>query len=164
MCGIVGILLGTHADNPSRLDAVHRMAETLHHRGPDDGGFWRDVAAGVAFGHRRLAIVDLSASGRQPMLTSDGRFAITYNGEVYNANELRCELVDLGYRFRGHSDTEVILAACDAFGVQQALQRFAGMFAFGLWDARNRTLHLARDRLGKKPLYFTIIHGALLFA
>ncbi len=164
MCGIVGILLGAHAANPSRLNAVHYMAETLLHRGPDGGGIWRDAAAGLAFGHRRLAIVDLSASGHQPMLTSDGRFAITYNGEVYNANEIRGELVDLGYRFRGHSDTEVILAACDAFGVQQALHRFAGMFAFALWDAQNRTLYLARDRLGKKPLYLTIIDGALCFA
>ncbi|PPQ32206.1 asparagine synthase (glutamine-hydrolyzing) [Rhodopila globiformis] len=164
MCGIVGILLGMRAGDPSRLGVVHQMAETLRHRGPDGGGIWRDIAAGVAFGHRRLAIVDLSASGRQPMLTADGRFAITYNGEVYNANEIRGELEDLGYRFRGHSDTEVILAACDAFGVQQALRRFVGMFAFGLWDARDRTLYLARDRLGKKPLYFAVINNALLFA
>ncbi len=164
MCGIAGILLSSRNNGSVPLDAVHGMAATLRHRGPDDGGSWQDRASGIAFGHRRLAIVDLSPSGRQPMLTADGRFAITYNGEVYNAGAIRQELEALGCRFRGHSDTEVILAACDVFGVERALPRFAGMFAFGLWDAREQALHLVRDRLGKKPLYLAMARGALLFA
>ena len=163
MCGIAGIFLGSR-NSSVPLEAVHGMAATLRHRGPDAGGSWQNSASGIAFGHRRLAIVDLSPSGHQPMLTADRRFAITYNGEVYNAHAIRQKLEGLGYQFRGHSDTEVILAACDVFGVQRALPMLAGMFAFGLWDAREQALHLVRDRLGKKPLYLTMMHGALLFA
>ena len=169
MCGIAGILLSPSANGPRvnapwRLQSIDSMNRTLRHRGPDDGDSWLDAEAGLAFGHRRLAIVDLSPLGRQPMHSADGRFVITYNGEVYNAADIRDELRLRGYLFRGYSDTEVILAACQAFGLRNALSRFVGMFAFGLWDRRDRVLHLVRDRFGKKPLYVTLADGALLFA
>jgi asparagine synthase (glutamine-hydrolysing) len=140
------------------------MTASLYHRGPDGDGFWIDQEAGLALGHRRLAIVDLSDAGRQPMLSHDESLIISYNGEIYNFVELRRELAALGHRFRGHSDTEIMLTAFEAFGIEAALAKFAGMFAVGLWDRRQRTLHLIRDRLGKKPLYVTLVDGALLFA
>ncbi|MBN9561508.1 MAG: asparagine synthase (glutamine-hydrolyzing) [Alphaproteobacteria bacterium] len=163
MCGIAGILLPPRAA-PDRLAAVRAMTASLHHRGPDGDGFWIDQEAGLALGHRRLAIVDLSDAGRQPMLSHDGSLVVSYNGEIYNFIELRRELTALGHGFRGHSDTEIMLTAFQAFGIEAALTSFAGMFAVGLWDRRARVLHLIRDRLGKKPLYVTLVDGALLFA
>lgn len=164
MCGIAGILLTPDKADPQRLAPVRAMTAALHHRGPDGDGFWLDGAAGIALGHRRLAIVDLTEAGRQPMVSHGGGFVMTFNGEVYNFAELRAELEALGHRFRGHSDTEVMLAAFENFGIEASLQRFAGMFALALWDRRRRVLHLARDRLGKKPLYIALADGALLFA
>jgi asparagine synthase (glutamine-hydrolysing) len=164
MCGIAGILLAPHAADPRRLAAVEAMTAALHHRGPDGGGIWIDGGAGIALGHRRLAIVDLSEAGYQPMVSHDDGLVMTFNGEVYNFAGLRSELEALGHRFRGHSDTEEMLAAFESLGIETALQRFAGMFALGLWDRRGRILHLVRDRLGKKPLYVTVVGGALLFA
>jgi asparagine synthase (glutamine-hydrolysing) len=164
MCGIVGILLAPHVVNPRRLAAVEAMAATLHHRGPDCSGAWIDQDAGIALGHRRLSIVDLSEAGRQPMLSHSTRLVMTFNGEVYNFAELRPELECLGHRFRGQSDSEVMLSAFESFGIEGALKRFAGMFAIGLWDRKGRILHLMRDRLGKKPLYVARLPGALLFA
>jgi asparagine synthase (glutamine-hydrolysing) len=164
MCGIVGILLAPNGAHPRRLAAVEGMAEALRHRGPDGGGFWTDRDAGIAFGHRRLAIVDLSEAGRQPMLSASERLVMTYNGEIYNFAELRKELEGLGHRFRGHSDSEVMLAAFERFGIETSLTRFAGMFAVGLWDREDRVLHLIRDRMGKKPLYVALVDGGLLFA
>jgi asparagine synthase (glutamine-hydrolysing) len=164
MCGIVGILLAPHAVDPRRLAAVEAMAATLHHRGPDSSGAWVDHDAGIALGHRRLAIVDLSAAGHQPMLSHSARLVMTFNGEVYNFAELRPELEYLGHCFRGQSDSEVMLSAFESFGIEEALKRFAGMFAIGLWDRKHRILHLIRDRLGKKPLYVALLPGALLFA
>jgi asparagine synthase (glutamine-hydrolysing) len=164
MCGIVGILLAPHAVDPRRLAAVEAMAATLHHRGPDCSGAWVDHDAGIALGHRRLSIVDLSEAGRQPMLSHSTRLVMTFNGEVYNFAELRPELECLGHRFRGQSDSEVMLSAFESFGIEEALKRFAGMFAIGLWDRKGRILHLIRDRLGKKPLYVALLPGALLFA
>lgn len=164
MCGVVGIFLGTHAADPRRLAAITAMAATLHHRGPDAEGFWRDRDAGIALGHRRLAIVDLSEAGHQPMLSHGERLVMTFNGEIYNFAELRRELEARGHRFRGYSDTEVMLAAFEDFGIEAALRRFAGMFALAVWDRRDRVLHLMRDRLGKKPLYIAFDRGALVFA
>jgi asparagine synthase (glutamine-hydrolysing) len=164
MCGIVGILLAPHTADPRRLAAVEAMAASLHHRGPDGGGIWTDVSAGLALGHRRLAIVDLSEAGHQPMLSHGENLVMTFNGEIYNFADLRQELEAKGHCFRGHSDTEVMLAAFESFGIEPALRRFAGMFALGLWDRRRRVLHLVRDRLGKKPLYVAVDRGALLFA
>ncbi|MCS3931337.1 asparagine synthase (glutamine-hydrolyzing) [Bradyrhizobium elkanii] len=140
------------------------MTARLRHRGPDADGFWSDRDAGVAFGHRRLSIIDLSDAGRQPMLSSDGRFVITFNGEIYNYKPLRQELEGAGKRFTGNSDTEVLLALIEKWGLEKALQRCNGMFAIGLWDRRNRTLHLARDRMGKKPLYVARTSNAVVFA
>jgi asparagine synthase (glutamine-hydrolysing) len=162
MCGITGILLAPGAD-PDRLSAIGAMTATLRHRGPDDGGIWIDSAVGIALGHRRLSIVDLSEAGHQPMTSHSGGLVVTFNGEIYNFHEVRQELEDIGYCFRGHSDTEVMLAAFESFGVERALQRFNGMFALGLWDRRARVLHLIRDRLGEKPLYVASIGGALIF-
>ena len=164
MCGIVGILLAPHAREPRALSAIAEMAATLHHRGPDGDGFWLDSEAGIALGHRRLAIIDLSDAGRQPMLSSSERFVMTFNGEVYNFAELRSKLELKGYRFRGHSDSEVMLAAFEVYGIEAALRQFAGMFALGLWDRKERVLHLVRDRVGKKPLYVAAIDKGLLFA
>lgn len=164
MCGIAGILLAPRAADPRRLAAIAAMTASLRHRGPDGEGFWFDRDMGVALGHRRLAIVDLSDAGRQPMISHGESLVITYNGEVYNFAELRPELEAGGHRFTGRSDTEVMLAAFESYGVEAALRRFAGMFAVGLWDRRNRILHLARDRMGKKPLHVALIDGALVFA
>ncbi len=163
MCGIAGILLAPRAD-PGRLAPIRAMTASLYHRGPDSDGLWTDPDAGIALGHRRLAIVDLSEAGRQPMASHDGGLIASYNGEIYNFQEMRRELCALGHRFEGGSDTEIMLAAFAAFGIEAALEKFAGMFAVGLWDRRERALHLVRDRLGKKPLYVALVEGALLFA
>ena len=164
MCGIAGVLDVRGALNGGGGRIVAAMAETLAHRGPDDSGVWEDRDAGVALGFRRLAILDLSPTGRQPMRSADGRFTIVFNGEIYNYRELRAELVGLGHAFRGSSDTEVILAACSQWGPEAAVPRLWGMFAIALWDTRERTLLLARDRVGKKPLYLAHWNGGLLFA
>lgn len=163
MCGIAGFLErgGLRADAG---DIVAKMARTLVHRGPDDSGVWTDQAAGIAFGHQRLAILDLSAAGAQPMLSPSGRYVATYNGEIYNFPELRAVLSEEeGINWRGSSDTEVLLAAIDHWGVKDALPRLNGMFALALWDREARVLTLARDRMGEKPLYYGRVKGAFLF-
>ncbi len=164
MRGIYGF--GFHNRRPSEewlRSVALQMRETLLHRGPDDGGVWTDAPAGLALGHRRLSILDLSAAGQQPMLSECGRWVITYNGEVYNFRELRQELQSLGHTFRGHSDTEVILAAIAEWGVEDAVRRINGMFVFGVWDLERHTLTLARDRVGKKPLYYGWCGDVFLF-
>ena len=163
MCGIAGILLAPDAPAARALKSVVQMTGALRHRGPDGENFWTDTEAGIAFGHNRLAIIDLSETGRQPMRSASGRYVITFNGEIYNFHELRQELESAGHNFRGTCDTEVVLAAVEHWGLEAALTRFAGMFAFGLWDAKTRTLHLARDRMGKKPIYVAPTRHALIF-
>lgn len=153
MCGIVGFLQPTPV-SPTREGVLKAMTHSLAHRGPDDHGLWFDPKAGVGLGHRRLAILDLSAQGHQPMCSKSGRYYLTYNGEVYNHRALRRELEACGVAFTGHSDTEVLLAALETWGVEQAVKRCNGMFAFALWDRQERALHLVRDRLGIKPLYY----------
>ncbi len=164
MCGIAGLfdIAGRRRDRDPAATAL-AMADTLAHRGPDGRDTWGDPEAGVGLGHRRLAIVDLTATGAQPMHSADGRYVITYNGEVYNFPELRAELEGRGHRFHGSSDTEVMLTACVEWGPEAAISRFVGMFAFALFDRHTRTLRLVRDRLGVKPLYWTIADGVLLF-
>ncbi len=162
MCGIVGIRDESGVDARA---AVEAMTATLVHRGPDDSGVWVDAAAGVALGHRRLSILDLSSAGHQPMSSHCGRYVIVFNGEIYNHVDIRKELEasDPAVRWRGHSDTEVMLAAFEHWGVEAALARFNGMFAFALWDRREHVLHLARDRFGEKPLYYGWMGDTFLF-
>ncbi len=160
MCGIAGIIdLGPRA---ALAETARAMAESLRHRGPDDSGLFVDEAAGVALSHRRLSIIDLSPLGHQPMESADGRHVIVFNGEIYNYQLLRHELA--GENFRGHSDTEILLAAVTRFGIEETLKRANGMFALALYDRKNRVLHLARDRLGQKPLYYGFAGNAFAFA
>ncbi len=163
MCGIAGCFQpgGLRADQAR--GAVVAMADTLHHRGPDDGGVWLDAEAGIALSYRRLAIIDLTPTGHQPMESASGRFVVVFNGEIYNFHELRQQLIARGVQFRGRSDTEVLLAAVETWGLHDALLRFNGMFAFALWDRAQRTLHLARDRAGEKPLYYGWMGRTLVF-
>lgn len=162
MCGIAGIVDPSAADIESLQALVRRMNDTLAHRGPDGSGVWADPGAGVVLAQRRLAIVDLSPAGAQPMADRAGRYCITLNGEIYNYEELRRDLPQCNWR--GHSDTEVLLEAIAAWGLEAALARAVGMFALALWDKRERVLTLARDRFGEKPLYYCVTRGALLFA
>ena len=163
MCGIAGVVDARGSDAAGLRQAVGRMTASLAHRGPDGEDLWADADGGVALGHRRLSIVDLTDAGRQPMVSACGRYVLTYNGEIYNAPELMPELTRLGVTFRGHSDTEVLLEACAAWGVRAAVERCIGMFAFALWDRDRCCLTLARDRLGIKPLYWGRFGGLFLF-
>ena len=163
MCGLAGFFASRARTEAELRELTSAMIAPIRHRGPDDHGVWIDAPAGVALGFRRLSILDLSALGHQPMRSASGRFTLIYNGEVYNHAELRRELVAAGYRFRGHSDTETILAAYEEWGVAQATRRCVGMFAIVVWDEAERTLHLIRDRLGIKPLYVWHHAGGLAF-
>jgi asparagine synthase (glutamine-hydrolysing) len=162
MCGFAGIYEPDRPDEDA-AHALRAMTQALEHRGPDASGLWIDPSAGIALGHRRLSILDLTAEGSQPMASASGRYVLAFNGEIYNFAELRAELVTRGAAFRGRSDTEVMLAAFEVWGLTDALARFAGMFAFALWDRRERALRLVRDRLGEKPLYYGWIGRTLLF-
>lgn len=164
MCGIAGLWdRRLRGEGAALAGIAGAMTARIRHRGPDSDGFWTDEATGLAFGHRRLSILDLSPEGHQPMVSPGGRFVISYNGEIYNFPAVRDELRALGATFRGHSDTEVLVTAIERFGLRPTLDRVAGMFAFSLWDRRERRLHLVRDRLGKKPLYFGWLGEALVF-
>ena len=145
--------MSPHRTSSELRDIALSMAGTLRHRGPDDGDEWCDAAAGVTFGHRRLSILDLSSQGRQPMTSASGRTVLVYNGEIYNHRELRRELQGIGVRFRGTSDTEVLVEACEHWGPARTAERLIGMFAFAVWDQQARRLTLIRDRMGIKPLY-----------
>jgi asparagine synthase (glutamine-hydrolysing) len=161
MCGIAGFWLKkTLTEDPVEL--LNRMGNTLAHRGPDDSGTFFDDGSGLGFSFRRLSIIDLSAEGHQPMASASGRYHIIFNGEVYNYEEIRAELGSQAWR--GHSDTEVMLAAVERWGLDAAVQRFVGMFAFALWDSFEQRLHLVRDRVGIKPLYYGHIDGSFVFA
>jgi asparagine synthase (glutamine-hydrolysing) len=164
MCGIAGYADTVPTGTPEQWHAAGAlMCGTLTHRGPDDGDVWASEDGGVVLAHRRLSIIDLSPLGRNPMPWAGGRLRITFNGEIYNYRELRAELERDGCRFRSQTDTEVILAAYDRWGVQ-CLERLAGMFAFAIWDEPRKRLFLARDRFGKKPLYYAVRNGRLTFA
>lgn len=166
MCGIAGFLDLSLQNSAGELSALAlKMASTLQSRGPDDRDTWTDQTAGLAFGHCRLAIIDLSKEGRQPMKSACGRYVTALNGEIYNYREIRRELEGESRTssWRGNSDTEVMLSAFSRWGLEGALSRFNGMFAFSLWDREDRTLHLVRDRLGEKPLYYGWAGKVFLF-
>lgn len=163
MCGFAGILSTAGFSREELDEHVTRMTEPITHRGPDDAGVWGDEHAGVAFGFRRLAIIDVSPLGHQPMTSPSGRYVMVFNGEIYNFKELRRELESHGFRFRGGSDTEVMLAAFERWGVRESVPRFVGMFASAVWDAQRRELVLVRDRLGKKPLFVYQEPGLITF-
>ena len=164
MCGIAGLVRwgGLDTDDPARLD---RMTDALVHRGPDGRDTWVDAEAGVGLGHRRLAIVELTDNGKQPMASADGRWVMTYNGEVYNHMAIRDELAAVGITpaWRGHSDTETMVEAVAHWGVAASVEKFVGMFAIALWDRAERQLYLIRDRVGIKPLFWGIWSGGLAF-
>jgi len=164
MCGIAGFVGARPGIAGGNVDDVAlSMAASLQHRGPDDQGIWVDPEAGTALVHRRLSIIDLSPAGHQPMVSADDRFIITYNGEVYSHQPIAAELAARGHRFRGYSDTEVIIESFAANGIEQTIARLIGMFAIALWDRRERTLTLIRDRLGIKPLYWGKFGELFLF-
>ncbi len=162
MCGIAGFV-SAHFDHTDDL-RIEAITRSLRHRGPDEEGIWKDVNLGIALGHRRLAILDLTESGRQPMLSASGALVTVYNGELYNYLELRSELQEAGQIFRGTGDTEVILAAVEHWGIDRACERFNGMFAAAIFDRRRMELHLFRDRMGIKPLYFGTADSTFFFA
>jgi len=161
MCGIAGMWLDGPG-TPHGAELLLRMTDAIAYRGPDGSGAWWDRPAGVGLGHRRLAIIDLSEEGRQPMTSASGRYVLVYNGEIYNYQAVR-EKLGPGHTYRGHSDTEVMLAAIEAWGLERAVGEFAGMFACALWDREQRRLSLFRDRFGKKPLYYALRDRRLYF-
>jgi asparagine synthase (glutamine-hydrolysing) len=164
MCGITGFV-GRKGDLPLDVQC-QAMVDQLIHRGPDENNVWSDEKYKISLGHSRLAIQDLSAFGRQPMFSREGRYVIIFNGEIYNHLELRKELIDHGYtpnQWRGHSDTETLLACIEVWGLEKALKKLTGMFAFALWDKSNKLLHLSRDRIGEKPLYYGFQNEVFLF-
>src|SRR5947208_12394217 len=165
MCGIAGMVDWRAATPVERLRAIGEgMIEAVRHRGPDAGDVWAEAEGGVVLGQRRLAIIDLSPGGAQPMHSADRRYVITFNGEIYNYRDIRRELQAAGHSMRGESDTEVLLEACALWGVEAAIERVVGMFAFALWDRKTRSLTLARDRLGIKPLYYAATPERVIFA
>ena len=163
MCGFAGLLSTAGFTGEELTDYADRMTAPIAHRGPDDRGTWFDAQAGIAIGFRRLAILDLSPQGHQPMRSASGRFVIAFNGEIYNFAELRRELEPHGFVFQGQSDTEVMLAAFEQWGIRRAVGRFIGMFAIAVWDTSRRELTFVRDRLGKKPLYIYREPGLITF-
>ena len=164
MCGIAGYV-GPLATSDAGADVLRNMAHAIAHRGPDDSGFFLDAGRGIGLAHRRLSIVDLSPAGHQPMTSESGRFVIVFNGEIYNHRELRRDLTDVApdLAFRGHSDTEVMLAAFERWGFAESLQKLNGMFAFALFDTHKSCLHLVRDRIGEKPLYYMHAGDSFVF-
>ncbi|HET7586543.1 MAG TPA: asparagine synthase (glutamine-hydrolyzing) [Gammaproteobacteria bacterium] len=165
MCGIAGFVgLQSRQTEPDLAALVGRMSDRLVHRGPDDAGAFVDAETQVALGFRRLSILDLSQEGHQPMRSASGRYQLIFNGEIYNFRDLKSELAKRGHGFRGHSDTEVLLAAIQEWGLTTALRRANGMIGLALWDAERRELSLARDRVGKKPVYYGWVNGYFAFA
>ena len=164
MCGICGFFNPHRLTSKEWMESVsHQMTDALVHRGPDDIGIWADAKPGVALGHRRLSIQDLSSEGHQPMTSACSRFVMSYNGEIYNFQEVRKTLEQDGFQFRGHSDTEVLLGAITEWGIEKTLKQIIGMFAIALWDRERESLTLVRDPVGKKPLYYGWCHHTFLF-
>lgn len=163
MCGIAGIL-DSGISSELLEEKGKQMMQSLFHRGPDEGGLWRSDACNLVLVHRRLSIQDLSAHGAQPMLSPSKRYCVVFNGEIYNFKDIASDLRKCGHKFTGHSDTEVLLAAIEKWGVTEAVNQFIGMFAFALWDRENKIIHLCRDRLGEKPLYYGWLGKSFYFA
>ena len=166
MCGIAGFLDGRYAASEEACSIARAMADAVTHRGPDNAGVWLDRGAGVALAHRRLAVIDPSPAGRQPMESVSGRHVIVFNGEIYNHTDIRRQLeirFPTACSWRGRSDTETLLVAIECWGLEKTLQAAVGMFAFALWNQETRTLYLARDRMGEKPLYYGMQNGVFLF-
>ena len=162
MCGIVGFF---SADGHNHQNIVVDMMDAIKHRGPDDEGFWHDSESNVYLGHRRLSVVDLSSLGHQPMTSCSDRYVIVFNGEIYNHLLLRKSLKKSGVNitWRGHSDTETLLACIDTWGLKKTIKKCSGMFAIALFDKKHNSIYLVRDRLGEKPLYYGIQNGVFLF-
>jgi len=165
MCGFIGMIIQNHQFAEGEFSStLSRMSDRIKHRGPDDAGIWFDEKVGIGLAHRRLSVIDLSVAGRQPMVSHSERYIIVYNGEVYNFQKIRESLENSGInKWKGHSDTEVILASIEKWGIAKTLKLLEGMFALAVWDQEKRTLCLARDRMGEKPLYYGINSGALFF-
>jgi len=165
MCGIAGVIDPRPGKSAGQLgSAAEKMSDAVKNRGPDDSGLWVDEINGLAFGHRRLSIIDISEQGHQPMVSSSGSYVIAYNGEIYNFQKIKKDLEkEKPVKWRGHSDTEVLLEAIERYGVLEAVKLLNGMFAFALWDRRQKSVTFARDRLGKKPLYYGYNNGVFLF-
>lgn len=165
MCGFAGIFRYRNLSSSQIAEIAVNMGDAIRHRGPDDFGTWSDDEAQITLVHRRLSIVDLSAAGHQPMVSASSRYVIAFNGEIYNHLKIRKELEAAGFHvtWKGHSDTETLLASIEAWGLHESLVKASGMFAFALWDRQERELHLARDRMGEKPLYYGWQNGVLLF-
>ena len=163
MCGITGVFGNLRQEEFD--NAIHTMSASLSHRGPDDKGVWINKGDGIALGHQRLSVIDLSSAGHQPMVSPCGRFSIIFNGEIYNHLDLRKELSDLAnhYSWYGHSDTETLSVAISNWGIEKTLQRLVGMFAIAIWDKKEKNLSLVRDRFGEKPLYYGWSRGVFLF-
>ena len=167
MCGISGVFIKNKQSQLTQLEAVvSEMKAAITHRGPDDSGIWCDYQSGIALAHNRLSIIDLSASGHQPMVSSSGRYVISFNGEIYNFNEIRKEITseNENVSWHGNSDTEVLLNCIDVFGLEITLNKIVGMFAFAVWDKKDKQLILVRDRMGEKPLYYGFIDGNFVFS
>ena len=156
MCGIAGIWTRYKKKKKELNFSLGRMSECIKHRGPDSSGIWFDITSGLGLAHQRLSILDLSAAGNQPMISNKGRYVLSFNGEIYNHKDLRYLIKEhlSFYPWRGHSDTETLLASIEIFGLEKTLNQCKGMFAFALWDKKEKTLNLVRDRFGEKPLYF----------
>lgn len=164
MCGIAGIFLSSSSNNFYLEKVINDMTHTLQHRGPDDFGTWINDSRNLAFGHRRLSVIDLSTFGKQPMHSISDRYVIVYNGEIYNYLELKQALLKEQVVFRSNSDTEVILSSIELWGLEKAIDKLVGMFAFALWDKRESILYLVRDRVGKKPLYWGYVNKDIVFS
>jgi asparagine synthase (glutamine-hydrolysing) len=165
MCGLAGFFDPSARMSKERSgEIIAAMNHRIAHRGPDETGMWIDARAGIALGHQRLSILDLSPAGSQPMKSHSGRFTIAFNGEIYNFQALKEELESADFRFAGHSDTEVILAGIEHWGIENCLKKLTGMFAFAVWDSLEHQLTLTRDRIGEKPLYIANVNGTILFA
>lgn len=168
MCGIVGFFTNKSGDYTEMMNLAFNMARVIEYRGPNDEGAWSDPDAGIALGHKRLSILDLTTAGHQPMVSGDGSLCLVFNGEIYNHEEIRLQLSDFmtqhGRRWVGHSDTETLLVALEVWGMAKTLQKLSGMFAFALWNKRDNTLSLARDRMGEKPLYYGFQNQQFIFA